>query len=504
MTAAVGIVTPEGLETSGADPGGVYQIGSVTKVFTALLLALEVVEGRLTLETRVGELAPALDELPVGDVTLGALVTHTGGLPRLPPGMWRKAFGAGARNPYADIDEPALYAAVGAVTPRPRSRPVYSNLGFGLLGTALARHLRTSYDEAVRARIATPLGMSVTRSHPDAHQPGHTRRGRVRRQVWTFDALAGAGALWSSVDDLALLRARAPRAARGGAGEAIRLTQQPRVRSGRMEQAMAWIRLSGKDGELLFHNGGTAGYRSFVGVDVDRRRGVVVLGDSDRSVDRQGSGWPAAADHGDPGRRVLQNADVRHGDRTLGCALLALAPVLLVGCGAEADDPGAKATPEAATLDYPRQRGGVDDGATTDAAQDNAKAYLIRAGRRPSRGTAPLFAEYERDDGATLAYLGFNVDPTSAYADQLADTPEVVVDVALADAGILDRQALDAGELGGALACGTLPAEYQVDGLTCAWADETTSAQVTLVVPELGLREAAVLTRAFREAVTDR
>ncbi|HET9420924.1 MAG TPA: serine hydrolase domain-containing protein, partial [Nocardioides sp.] len=203
MTAAVGVVTPEGLETSGADPAGVYQIGSVTKVFTALLLALEVVEGRLTLETRVGELAPVLDELPVGDVTLGALVTHTSGLPRLPPGMWRKAFGAGARNPYADIDEPTLYAAVGAITPRPRSRPVYSNLGFGLLGTVLARHLRTSYDEAVRARIATPLGMGETRSHPDAHQPGHTRRGRVRRQVWTFDALAGAGALWSSVDDLA-------------------------------------------------------------------------------------------------------------------------------------------------------------------------------------------------------------------------------------------------------------------------------------------------------------
>jgi CubicO group peptidase (beta-lactamase class C family) len=288
VTPAVGVVTPDGIETSGADPRGVYQIGSITKVFTALLLAVEVVEGRLTLETRVGDLAPALDELPVGDVTLGALVTHTSGLPRLPPGMWRKAFGAGARNPYAAIDEPTLYAAVGAVTPRPRERPVYSNLGFGLLGTALARHLRTSYDEAVRARIATPLGMSDTRSHPDAHQPGHTRRGHVRRQVWTFDALAGAGALWSSVSDLALFVCANLAPPEGALGEAIRLTQQPRAGSGRMEQAMAWIRLSGKDGELLFHNGGTAGYRSFVGVDVDRRRGVVVLGDSDRNVDRQG------------------------------------------------------------------------------------------------------------------------------------------------------------------------------------------------------------------------
>ena len=288
MTSAVGIVTPEGLETSGADPGGVYQIGSVTKVFTALLLAQEVVGGRLTMETRVGALLPVLDERPVGGVTLGALVTHTSGLPRLPPGMWRKAFGPARRNPYADIDEPTLYAAVGAITPRPRSRLVYSNLGFGLLGSALARHLRTSYDEAVRKRIAAPLGMGQTRSHPDAHQPGHNKRGRLRPQVWTFDALAGCGALWSSVDDLALFVRANLEPPEGELGAAIRLTQEPLVKSARTEQAMAWIKLSGKDGELLFHNGGTAGYRSFVGVDTGRQRGVVVLSDSDRSVDREG------------------------------------------------------------------------------------------------------------------------------------------------------------------------------------------------------------------------
>ena len=285
---AIGVVTPDGVETSGADPEGVYQIGSVTKVFTALLLAREVIDGRLTLESRVGDLVPALAEQPVGDVTLGALVTHTSGLPRVPPGMWRKMFNASGRNPYADIDEPALYAALGTVRLRSGARPAYSNLGFGLLGTALARHLGRSYDEAVRERITGPLGMRQTRSHPDAHRPGHTRRGRVHRQVWTFDAMAGAGALWSSVADLVVfVRAHLDPPA-DALGEAIRLTQQPLARSGRMEQAMAWIRLSGKDGSLLWHNGGTAGFRSFVGVDVGRQRGVVVLGNTDRSVDRLG------------------------------------------------------------------------------------------------------------------------------------------------------------------------------------------------------------------------
>ena len=289
VNAAVGLVAGGAVETSGADPDGVFQIGSVSKVFTALLLALEVVEGRVTLETRLGELLPGVDGLPVADVTLGALVTHTSGLPRLPPGMWRRTFDRRRHDPYADYDESTLVAALGGLSPRPTSGAKYSNLGFGLLGAALTRHLGTTYNDAVRERIATPLGMAATRCRPEVHVAGHTRRGRERRDVWTFDAMAGAGALWSTVTDMtAFVRANLEPPPASPLGEAIRLAQQPLAGTGRMQQAMAWIRLAGRDGALLWHNGGTAGFRSFVGVDVDRGRGVVVLGNSDRSVDRQG------------------------------------------------------------------------------------------------------------------------------------------------------------------------------------------------------------------------
>jgi hypothetical protein len=192
----------------------------------------------------------------------------------------------------------------------------------------------------------------------------------------------------------------------------------------------------------------------------------------------------------------------------LGRALLALVVPLLVGCGgSSAEDSASAPTTEAVAANtslITPDSAGEWTRVTTDAAQDNAEAYLIRAAEGAEPGTTPLFAEYERDDGATMAFLGLNVDPESAYGVRLADAPEVEVDVALADAGIEDRQALDAGELGGALACGTLPAEYQVDGLTCAWAGDGTSAQVTLVVPRLDYEEAARLTREFRDAVTDR
>ena len=202
---------------------------------------------------------------------------------------------------------------------------------------------------------------------------------------------------------------------------------------------------------------------------------------------------------------------VRDGDRTLGCALLALLFPLLAACGgsdgADTEGPDDDASTSAA-VDFPTlvtpDSAGEWTRVTTDAAQDNAEAYLIRAEEDAEPGTTPLFAEYERADGATMAFLGFNIDPESAAGAQLATKPEVVVDVALADAGITDRQALDADEVGGALACGTLPPEYGVDGLTCAWANATTSAQITLVVPDLDYEAAGMLTREFRDAVTER
>jgi D-alanyl-D-alanine-carboxypeptidase/D-alanyl-D-alanine-endopeptidase len=288
---AEGVVTGAGVLRAGASSAGLYQIGSITKVFTALVLAREVVEGRLALDQPVHELLPELTGAAIGSATLGALASHTSGLPRLPPGMWRKAFGPAARDPYADIDEAALVRAVRSARLRRRARPAYSNLGFGLLGHAVSRHLGTQYDEVVRARVTGPLGMADTACRPvDPTRVvlGTTGRGRPHRVAWSFDAMAGAGALWSSVDDLVRFLEAQLAPPGGPLGEAIRLTHTTLAAAGRAEQTMAWIRLTGRDGSLLFHNGGTAGYRSFVAVDHGRGRAVVVLGSSDRSVDRRG------------------------------------------------------------------------------------------------------------------------------------------------------------------------------------------------------------------------
>lgn len=288
---AEAVVTADGVERSGAPSTGIYQIGSITKVVTGLLLAREVVEGALSLGQPVSDLLPELVAVPAGSATLGALASHTSGLPRLPPGLWRKAIGTGRRDPYADIDGPALVAALqGVRLRRPGGPAAYSNLGYGLLGHALAVHRETTYDAAVRDRITGPLGMADTACVPMDRSrvvPGTARRGKPHPVAWGFDALAGAGALWSTVDDLVVFLRAQLEPPEGPLGEAMRLSHRPLV-GGRVEVALAWMRLSGKGGALLWHNGGTAGYRSFVGLDHGRQRAVVVLGSSDRSVDRRG------------------------------------------------------------------------------------------------------------------------------------------------------------------------------------------------------------------------
>lgn len=281
--AAGGVVDGEPV-TWGGDPTALFQIGSVTKVVTSLLLATYVVDGELGLDQPVGELVPDLRG-PAAGLTLEQLATHTSGLPRIPRELWPRALHRHP-DPYADVDHEFLLRSLADVRLRPRSRPAYSNVGAGLLGHALGRHAGTSFETAVQERVSGPLGLSATSCEPAASAPGHRRRGRPHGTAWRFDALAGCGALWSSLADLQRFLAAQLHPPAGRLGDAVRLTHQPRAAGRRMDVCLGWMRLQGRDGTLLWHNGGTAGFRSFVGVQADSA--VAVLTASDRSVDGLG------------------------------------------------------------------------------------------------------------------------------------------------------------------------------------------------------------------------
>lgn len=279
--AAGGIVAGEPVLWAG-DPDDVFQIGSVTKVFTSLVLATYLVDGSLRLEQPLGDLMPDLTG-PVALTTLGQLATHTSGLPRVPRELWTRGLRRHP-DPYADVDHDMLLRFLATTRARPTGRPHYSNLGAGLLGHAMAVWAGSDYDALVAERLTNPMAMTGTGCRPPEQPAGRRRRGRPRSDVWHFDSLAGAGGLWSTVTDLQRFLVAQLHPPEGRLGEAVRLTHEVRVAGRRLDQCLGWMRLHGGGRALLWHDGGTAGYRSFVAVQPAGGLAVCVMADDDRPV----------------------------------------------------------------------------------------------------------------------------------------------------------------------------------------------------------------------------
>lgn len=290
-------VTTGGLTVGGEPPGAdsLFQIGSVSKVVTAFLLADAVTRGEVRLDTTVGELMPDLTARPATSmVTLEQLATHTSGLPRLPPGLLRQSL-RHRRDPYRQFAEADLDRAVTVVRLRRPGGFRYSNFGGGLLGHLLARSAGTSYGQLVAERVTGPLRMTDTSLSPGGDVAGRRAAGHSRRRRpvpdWDLGALPGAGGLWSTTTDLVrFLRAHLDPPA-PPLGAALREVVVPRVRAGGpIQLGLGWLVMPlPKTGEtVVWHNGGTGGHRSLVGMLPDLGAGVAVLANSVRSVDALG------------------------------------------------------------------------------------------------------------------------------------------------------------------------------------------------------------------------
>jgi CubicO group peptidase (beta-lactamase class C family) len=260
----------------------VFEIGSVTKTFTALLLAQAVQAKAVSLDTPVAQLLPDFSIPARGGkpITLGLLAEQFSGLPRMPCNWHPADLG----NPYADYGRDLLKAFLADYKlPRdPGAAYEYSNLGFGLLGEALAARAKMSYGELLQRDVLEPLdmrssGVELTPAMRARLAPGHDERGQLARH-WTFGSLAAAGAVLSDGDDmLRYLRAnmgelKTPLAA------AMQRAQQPRRDIGGGDRiGLAWMTHHTPHGDVIWHNGETGGYSSFIGFTPDGRRGVVIL-----------------------------------------------------------------------------------------------------------------------------------------------------------------------------------------------------------------------------------
>ncbi len=279
-------------EGRNVDGDSVFEIGSTTKTFTATLLADMVKRGLRSLDDPVAKYLPNKVKVPSRggkEITLLDLATHRSGLPRIPTNFKP----ADTQNPYADYTVEKMYEFLSScVLPRDiGERYEYSNFGAGLLGHILALKAGKSYEALLAERIFRPLAMKSTAItfSPDMSSrlaAGHSA-GLTPVKNWDLDALAGAGAIRSTVNDLLKYAAAYMGLKPSPLSAAMEMAQQDRndTTTPNLRIGLAWHLLKRPDSVIVWHNGGTGGYHSFVGFDRKKGVGVVVLSNSTNTID---------------------------------------------------------------------------------------------------------------------------------------------------------------------------------------------------------------------------
>lgn len=268
-----------------------FEIGSITKVFTTSLAALLSQENKISFSDKAQKYLPSKAVLPEKDgkaITLEHLATAHSGLPRMPKNFTP----VDIANPYIDYREDALTLFLNNVelTRDPGSAYEYSNLGMGLLGYILTRVEEKPYPKLLTDRITKPLDMKNTfvsgMRNDKLLAIGYSDKNPVK--AWTWDnesVLTGAGGLISNAEDMMKFLIAQLTSNNTQLSQAFALTHVARADAGSMKIGYGWhIR----DENIVWHNGGTGGFRSFAGFDKTKNKAVVVLTNSTTGADDLG------------------------------------------------------------------------------------------------------------------------------------------------------------------------------------------------------------------------
>ena len=301
----VGVVSPQGrrVVSYGRARAGnprrvngdtVFEIASVTKVFTSLVLADMALRGEVNLSDPIDKFLPPQATAPTRNnrsITLEDLATHTSGLPRQPFNLMPRDMA----NPYADYAASQLYDFLAGVTLTHDVGTTYeySNVGAGLLGHLLGRAAGMDFRALVSARVLNPLGMRSTAFAVSAEMSKRAAAGHnaLLQTVPAWDVaepLAGSGGLRSTANDLltfvsAILNRRSSRIY---AAATLMIDRARSTANTNMQTGLGWkfeSRLQGRT--LVYHDGASGGYRSFIGFDREVGTGVVILSNTNSEAD---------------------------------------------------------------------------------------------------------------------------------------------------------------------------------------------------------------------------
>ena len=272
----------------------IFEIGSVTKVFTAILLCVLIEEGEVDPHAPLSEMSDVLSDVPAW-ITPERLISHTSGLPNLYIPIWKALFQQQPEGPYASFSRTDLLAWLAqwhGKDCKTNLKHRYSNLGFGLLGEAMAIQQSKSFAALLAEKVIDPLGLKDTYGSPDDDQQIRFMQPRSTSGVpvmpWAFDAWAGAGFLRSTAQDMGCFASRiidAINEPKTMIDRAIVRSAEPVFGLGRngharpIAQCSGWMRMqSGEaDPTMLFANGGTAGSTCTLSIYSETKRASAIL-----------------------------------------------------------------------------------------------------------------------------------------------------------------------------------------------------------------------------------
>jgi len=267
----------------------VFEIGSITKTFTAILLANQVLKGEAKLDDPLQNYLPSGVTAPTRNgaaISLVHLSNHTSSLPRMPDNFHP----ANPANPFADYSEKQLYDFLNnyKLTRDIGSEYEYSNYAVGLLGHVLATNKKVTYEQLMIDVIARPLNLNDTRIAFTPKMKANLAMGHnegMQVENWDLSTLAGAGAIRSTTVDMVKFISANMGKSKSNLYPAMKLSHQnSRVEGSKPMVGLGWHIIPGEV-EIIWHNGGTGGYRTFAGFIKDGEKGVVVLSNSNASVD---------------------------------------------------------------------------------------------------------------------------------------------------------------------------------------------------------------------------
>lgn len=272
------------------DSLSLYEIGSISKTFTATILALLVREHKLELDSPITHYLP--DSLRnLRGITIRELSNHTSGIPSLPAEFWTAAAGH-EKDPYAGYKRGALFYALSrcVLQSEPGHKYAYSNMGVALLGQIEELVTGLTYAQLVAKYVAQPLGMvrtvqEVPASLASSFVTGHDGAGDPTTH-WNFDAFAAAGSLRSCTADMLTYAAGFLGAAPALLADAFARTRIVTfTASPAMQLGLGWHQIHPGGQVAWFHNGGTGGFRSMLLIDVATKDVVVLLANAANEPD---------------------------------------------------------------------------------------------------------------------------------------------------------------------------------------------------------------------------